>query len=185
MSKLFSFSIFFSSFTPLWLTILFIDFKSIYENKTDLWTEKIGIVTIIVVFLLSILVLYKAMKFGRNNCLNYIISNSKEKKDITTEYMLAYVLPLFSFDFRIWDEVVQFLIFFICFTYLCIRHKNFNMNIILELVGYKYYQCELKSDDNVLTTHMIVSKQNLNNCIGESISVRPLNNEYLALVKVN
>lgn len=43
---------------------------------------------------------------------------------ITAEYLLSYILPLFAFDFTKWDEVVKFLIFFLTFSYLCIRHGH-------------------------------------------------------------
>ena len=43
MSKLFSFSLYYISFAPLWISVLFIDIKSCIENSSDLWTEKIFI----------------------------------------------------------------------------------------------------------------------------------------------
>mgnify|MGYP000320977530 FL=1 len=60
---------------------------------------------------------------------------------ITAEYLLSYILPLFAFDFTKWDEVVKFLIFFLTFGYLCIKHNSFSVNIVLELLGYKMYDC--------------------------------------------
>ena len=48
MSKLFSFSLYYISFAPLWISVLFIDIKSCIENSSDLWTEKISIGVILV-----------------------------------------------------------------------------------------------------------------------------------------
>lgn len=39
MFKLFSFSLYFVSFLPLWVSVLFIDILSIAENQTETRTE--------------------------------------------------------------------------------------------------------------------------------------------------
>ena len=41
MSFATSFSLFFLSFAPLWISVLFIDIKSIIEKQTGILTEKL------------------------------------------------------------------------------------------------------------------------------------------------
>ena len=42
------------------------------------------------------------------------VISAQEEKTITAEFLLSYILPLFTFDFRTWDGVFLFLIFY-CF----------------------------------------------------------------------
>ena len=113
MSKLFSFSLYYISFAPLWLSVLFIDFKSCFENTNNLWTEKISIGCIIVFSIISIIFLFIELHISDNeNPVPQILKRAKEEKNITAEFLLSYILPLFAFDFTTWNGVILFLIFF-------------------------------------------------------------------------
>ena len=57
MSVFSSLSMFFLSFTPLWVSVLFLDIKSIIENETPLYTEWTSICIIVVLSLLSVIIL--------------------------------------------------------------------------------------------------------------------------------
>lgn len=57
MSKLVSSCLYFTSFLPLWISILFIDIKSHFENTKNLWTERISVSIILLVSLISLVVL--------------------------------------------------------------------------------------------------------------------------------
>ena len=135
MSKLFSLSLYHTSLFPLWISILFIDFKSILE------------------------------------------------KSITAEYLLSYILPLLAFDFTRWDQTVLFLIFYMTLGFLCIRHNFFSVNIMPELSQFKFYNCELVNEDGRKTKQTVISKRQLSECLGETIYLRSLNNEYKLDVK--
>ena len=179
MSAFLSFSLFYLSFTPLWLTIFFNNTLNIFQNSPNLCTEKFSIVTIILVFIISFLILNRFLKSKNNdNIENYILKKVQEKKFLTVDYLLSYILPLFAFDFSIWHEVISFLIFFTTFGFLCIHHNYFSVNIILELLGYKIYQCELETEDNVQIHKNIISKNELNGRINMQIKAQKINNEY-------
>ena len=92
--------------------------------------------------------------------------------------MLSYILPLYAFDFAQWDEVVKFLIFFLIFGFLCIRHNIFSVNIILEFMHYRMYDCKLKNADNKEIERIVISKNILSINKGKNIKVKILNNEY-------
>lgn len=92
--------------------------------------------------------------------------------------MLSYILPLFAFDFTLWNQVVLFLVFFVTLGYLCVRHNYYSVNIVLEIVGYRFFQCNMCNSDNVTTERLIISKQRLNELVGTDIYVTALNNEY-------
>lgn len=147
MSMFVSFSMYFLSFVPLWISVLFIDIKSLLEGGGDKWTEIISILGILLGVLISLVILF--VKFFSADDEKYVltIQKAKESKTITAEFLLSYILPLFAFDFTQWDEVVKFLIFFLIFGYLCIRHNIFSVNIVLELMHYRMYECRLMNTD--------------------------------------
>lgn len=177
MSKAVSYSLFFLSFIPLWITVVFIDGKSMFEDNGNKYTELISIVLILInVFICLIVLLVKINK--KENTYLYIIEKATEEKMITAEYLLSYILPLFAFDFTKWDEVVKFLIFFLTFGYLCIRHNSFSINIVLELLGYKMYECNLINADGKSVGRTVISKKNLLVCKGEEVKIVTLNNEF-------
>ena len=93
------------------------------------------------------------------------------------------ILPLFAFDFTVWSEVVLFLVFFFVFAFLSIRHSHFSVNILLELMNYRFYSCELKNEDGISISKTVICQEILSARIGETILVRPINNEYA--VKLN
>lgn len=89
------------------------------------------------------------------------------------------ILPLFAFDFTVWNEVVLFLVFFLVFAFLSIRHNHFSVNILLELMRYRFYSCELENEDGVSISKIVVCQEILSAQIGGLISARAINNEYI------
>ena len=179
MSILSSLSMFYLSFAPLWLSILFIDAKSIYEGGSNLVTEKYSILAIMIIGIVSLFILMLSFdKKGRDGVQSYSIQTVEEEKTVTTEYLLSYILPLFAFDFTHWDQVVLFLVFYSILAFLCVRHNHFSVNVLLELMKYRFYRCTLKNEDNVIISKTIISKERLTNRRYEDISIRSINNEY-------
>lgn len=179
MSVFSSLSMFFLSFTPLWVSILFLDIKSIIENETSLHTEWISICAIVVLALLSTIILSSSLRVkNRAGIQKYRLTHVEEQKSITAEYLLSYILPLFAFDFTMWDQVILFLVYFLTLGYLCIKHNHLSVNIVLELFHYRFYLCEMENEDHISVTKYIISREKLINHKNHIISTRPLNNEY-------
>ena len=178
MSVFVSLSMYFLSFVPLWLTILFIDIKSLVDGCGNKWTEIIGITGILLGLLISAVILFAKFFVSDDEKYTLTIQEAKESKTITAEYLLSYILPLFAFDFTQWDEVVKFLIFFFIFGYLCIRHNSFSVNIILELMQYRIYDCNLMNADGKTVDRTVISKNILSISKGKAIEVKILNNDY-------
>ena len=176
MSIAAGFSMYFLSFLPLWISVLFIDIKSIAEGQPHIWTERISVILILVMTFISLVVLMVSR--NKNGSQVYTIIEVKEEKAITAEFLLSYILPLFAFDFTVWDGVVQFLIFFLVLAFLSIRHSHFSVNILLELLKYRFYSCKLKNSDGVEIDKTIICQQTLSAQRGKKIRIRSLNNEY-------
>lgn len=178
MSFIFSASMFYLSFFPLWLSIIFIDIKSIIQDSSNVWTEWISLICIIIGIVISWSVLWYTINTKSIGTHIFILKEAKEEKIISTEFLLSYVLPLFAFDFTKWDQVVLFLIFYITMSFLCIRHNYFSVNIILEFLNYRFYNCVIESEDKIQIETKIISRNRLNILQGQSLSLKSINNEY-------
>ena len=183
MTNINSLCLYYISFAPLWFAILFIDIKNVIVKDPNLYTEKISIISIIILSIISLVVVRSLIIDKKMSCSEkYKIIDAKKSKDITIEYFLAYVLPLFAFDFTKWDQVIIFLIFYMCLGLLCIKHKYFTTNIILEILKYNFYECSLQNVDGVIIKKYIISKRNLKQ--ENSIFLKSINNEYMIEPKI-
>lgn len=179
MSLFIVISLFITSFFPLWISIIFIDVKSIIYNGSNLYTEIISIIAIVIVNFFSIIALCNWIKREPITSEEMKISYACENKTISSEYLLAYILPLFAFDFTQWDSVMLFLIFFFTLGYICVKHDNFSVNILLEILKYNVYDCKIKMEEKDLEIERkIISKTNLSKYRGRIIRIENLNNEY-------
>lgn len=183
MSTITGFCMFFLSFCPLWISVIFIDIKSICEGTPNVWTEIISVSLILIGSIIALVVLMCELNpKNTNNQQEYAIISAKEEKTITAEYLLSYILPLFAFDFTLWHEVALFLVFFSVFAFLSIRHNHFSVNVLLELMRYRFYSCELENEDGVLISKIVVCQEILSAQTGGMISARAINNEYFVKV---
>ena len=179
MSKIFSACLYFLSFTPLWISVLFINGKSIFTSSTNLYTEYISMGVIICGYTVATLCLISNLKQkNADKMQEYTLVTSVKEKTITAEFLLSYILPLFAFDFTVWDEVVLFLVFYIILGYLCIKHNYFSVNIILEFAKYNIYQCQLINSDNKELSLKILSRNELRILNGSEVKIRALNNDF-------
>ncbi len=180
MNNLLSFSLYFLSFVPLWITVLFINIKSLIMKSQNPYTEFFSIIFIILFGAISLLIVKESFSISEKDTVEkFEITTVNECKTITVEFLLSYILPLFAFDFTLWDETVEFLIFFFILAYLSIKHNVFSVNIILEWSGYKLYDCTLKNNDDATIDKIIVSKNVLRTCTGKHIKIKALNNDFV------
>lgn len=173
MNKFFKIAMFYTSFIPLWITIIFIDLLSLYRDEANPYTEIIEIVLILLGLIFSTLIIIGTIiKVGCEHGVKYKIVNVQQEKGITSEFLLSYILPLFAFDFTQWDGAIMFLIYYGILMFLCVRNNNVYANLIFEFMNYKFYNCELQwiAEPDVPTTQsMIISKNNL--CANKSNTV--------------
>lgn len=172
------FFMYFLAFSPLWISVVFIDIISIARHETQLWTEKISILVIIFLMLVSAVVVNKWIK--KKCVLNverYELKAAREERFLTAEFVMSYVFPLFVFDFTRWDGVVQFLVFFCLLGFLVYRHSYFCTNLFLEIMGYKVYECQLERGECSINKR-VVSKKDLSGLCGKNIRTKKFNNDY-------
>ena len=129
--------------------------------------------------LIALIVLLVALcTEGKEGATPQTLMSAKEEKTITAEYLLSYILPLFAFDFTQWSQVVLFLIFYLTLGFLCVRHNYFSINIILEITNFRFYVCKVENEDGQIMEQRIISHRRLNGCVGETLCLKSINNEY-------
>lgn len=178
MSIVFTTCMFIISFAPLWVIVLFVDARSLFYGGDNKHTEIISIVLIFLALLVSFIILW--LKIHNKSEENYelCVQEAKESKIVAADYLLCNVLPLLAFDFTQWDGVAMFLVFYSVLWILCIKHKYFGVNVVLEVMNYKTYECTLVNNDKKEIVRYVISKKNLTMHKGNAIAVKPLNNDF-------
>lgn len=177
---IFQLSMYYMSFMPLWISVIIMDVKSLWYDRTpNPWTEGISIGCIFICSILFFLVMKRGLKAGNVQNKNQVeLIEAKEEKFLIAEFLMAYIFPLFAFDFTKWDGVVLFLLFFGIFGWQCIIHKYLCVNIVLDIMKYKVYDCKL-SDTDVIFEKKILSKRKLCSQTNTSIVYTAINNDYI------
>lgn len=180
MSKNFKIYMFITSFLPLWLSIIFMDFISIFYMKAN--NIKTEIISIIIILVLLIISMYKILKirniYDKKVSHSIYISDINIEKKLTTEHLLSYVLPLFAFDFTLWYDCVKFLIYFLSILLLCVKNDNVYINIFLEIMGYKVYSCKAKFNTEENYQIYIISKEIMVFKNGHILNIIELNKPF-------
>lgn len=109
-----------------------------------------------------------------------VIESAKERKTISSEYLLAYILPLFAFDFTRWDSLILFGLFFLTLGYLCVKHRNVSTNILLEIMGYNIYDCVFyqECNEDIKVERVVISRNKCTSLKNRIVKLCELNNEY-------
>lgn len=160
----FKWDMFVTSFIPLWISIIIFDIWDISSNSipifvgegdffdkflSSVWTNLIQLISIafiIIVVLISICGInsfMKKRKASKQNSIGTILKAKKANK-LSSEFLLAYILPLIAFDFSELKSITLFLTYFIILAFLCIRNNNIYTNIMLEFKNYRIYSCDIK-----------------------------------------
>ena len=155
---------FVTSFIPLWFSIVVFNIWKIVENSIDVWDKKskyicnivksieeskvelsvtLAIILFVWISVSGINSFIKDRKSTENNPKGKIIRATKANK-LSSEFLLAYILPMIAFDFGDIKDIVLFIIYFSVLAYLCIRNNNIYTNILLEFKGYKMYNCDIE-----------------------------------------
>lgn len=182
MACLFQPCLFFLSFLPLWISVVFMDVMSILGSEPDLWTEKISLILLFLGIVFSSVVvaaqMRRKLRQASGHCVEPTIKRATKQKAVTAEYLLSYILPLFTFRFTKWQSVVLFLLFFATLAFLCLKHHYVYANIVLELCGYTCYDCTLTYADGTDFDAVLISREELTGMLNCPICYVALGGEY-------
>lgn len=67
---------------------------------------------------------------------------------------------------------------FAIFGCICVRHNYFCTNVMLDVMKYRIYNCELTDANDVPVKYKVISKRYLRTQAGEGILLKQLNNDY-------
>ena len=160
----FKWNMFITSFTPLWVSIIVSDIWSIVQSSINNWqydynllqnimnickANRVCIFVILVIGMLLMISITAINIFLKDKCNNSQPPKLKIKKvsranKLSSEFLLAYILPMIAFDFTEIKSVALFIIYFGMLAFLCIRNSNVYTNIWLEIKGYRMYSCDLE-----------------------------------------
>lgn len=165
MWRKFKWDMFVTSFIPLWLSIVVLDVwdivslalgkwdnanKMLENLKNILCSSSVQVISIIVIAILVVSsivginsFLKKKLTIKSNHPKGTVKKATKANK-LSSEFLLAYILPMIAFDFGDPQKLALFLIYFLVLAYLCIRNNNIYTNIFLEFKGYRIYMCDLE-----------------------------------------
>lgn len=138
--------------------------------------QLISIIVITVIILCSVCginTFLKKLNLSKDNPKATIIKATKANK-LSSEFLLAYILPMIAFDFSDIQNIALFLVYFVVLAYLRIRNNNIYTNILLEFKGYRIYTCDLEcmviETKHTYHDSLIISKDDLTQEEGNDVS---------------
>lgn len=171
MGNRFRWDMFFTSFLPLWISIIISNIGTIvckgisFAAKTELlplsprqildaciqflYIVKIEAILVIILAIYTCISIHHINGVIRreqhsNNKSKGTIQRARRANKLTAEFLLAYILPMLAFDFSSLKSIVLFLIYFAVLSFLCVRNSNVYTNVFLELKGYRMYDCDIE-----------------------------------------
>lgn len=185
MDKKFKWNMFITSFIPLWLSIIVFNIwgiiSNIYNNicgdfnfmgitKSILEKNALELISIIIILVINCISIVNINIFLKDKKTLDIkpsgkIIDVKRSNKLSSEFLLAYILPMIAFDFSNLRQTVLFIIYFLVLAILCIRNNNVYTNILLEFKGYKMYECDIEcsvlNSKYIYKNSLVISRDDL------------------------
>ena len=142
--------LFFSSYTPLFIILLFKNF-----SQTGFSLSIFSIILTIIILLPNIFILlYVKKRASADNPKNVTISYKEEMNSVYIGYLMTYVIPFLSFEYiNIWD-VASLLLLLSIICYIYINSNLLYINIMLNLLDYNLFKIK-DVDEN---EYMLISR---------------------------
>ncbi|MBC1530465.1 hypothetical protein HB825_05870 [Listeria booriae] len=136
--------LFVSSYLPLYVLLLIsfifdvdIKLKNFFENLS---VESMYAIGLILLCLLSVVVLSRLIFFKKGNERISIPDSYKTTGDNVISYIMTYVVPMLSLDFRSLDSILINLLLFICIGVIYVSNNLVYLNPVIALLGYHVYE---------------------------------------------
>lgn len=166
MWKKFKWDMFVTSFIPLWISIIIFDIWDIVAASIKNWSKNeklfhnlkicvqacavqlISILIIVIMVLISIRGINNFLRERNESTQNPqgLIIKARKANKLSSEFLLAYILPLIAFDFGCIKSIFLFLVYFSILAFLCIRNNNIYTNIMLEFKKYRLFSCDIQCE---------------------------------------
>lgn len=181
----FKWDMFITSFIPLWFSITVLDCWDFVENSKKIWNSELKTIPNVIACIqgsslqvISVCIIFIVVFFSVRG-INSFLKNLAVRQDghtgkivkavkankLSSEFLLAYILPMIAFDFGDIRNLVLFGIYFAVLAMLCIRNNNLYTNIFLEFKKYKLYTCDIQrkilEDTKLYCDSLVISKDDL------------------------
>lgn len=136
---------FLSAYSPLWFLIAL----EIISNKTiPAWGKILGPTLLSLAGLISTiaLILYLRVTAKAEKTVHLTLKKVGSRDDDAMIYIGTYMLPFINPSFDRWTVIVSFIVTFSVLGILHIRGNRFTTNPIMALLGYHYFDIEIKDD---------------------------------------
>lgn len=189
MDTKFKWNMLITSFIPLWTAIVFSDLWDIgvyiivrwshlnspqfdfyaslmrFLKSNMLMLATIVVVCVIVaVSIIELTCFLKQKEQEENSPKGRLLKVSRANK-LSSEFLIAYILPMVAFDFSKGKDVMLFAVYFLVLAYLCIRNNNIYINIYLELRKYRMYECNMEcrvaNGKKIYNGSLVISRRDL------------------------
>lgn len=195
----FRISMFITSFTPFWLTLVVFKVIDVFSNWSNLTSVRKNICTnrldiILIIFIVFIYYCCYDTIFGMINKKKKEIVQTKFKlisveknSTITQEYLIAYILPIMIISLDNIKSYSAVLIYFSFLLYLNMKNDNIYVNILLAIKGYDIYVCNLEvanpNGESVLENVTVISKKTLTTQSGQSLKYYDLKQKIFIVLE--
>lgn len=164
MDKNFKWHMLITSFLPLWISIIIIETFNLIKFGILTWNSEFGVfynlwyiirsnmyiciflLVVIIDLFISLIKVNKFLSLQNKNIENLPmaeIKNLEVNSHLSTDFLVAYILPMLSFDFISLLHIVLFILYFSTLAFLSIRNNYVYVNIFLELKKYKVFIADL------------------------------------------
>ena len=146
MNAPFIFFLTFLAYTPLWLMVAIRDLNSIlWGDRQHLVAEWTGMGVIAVFGLIGLIWTCVASRkwFYAKDPNQFKIVSCKEQKTVTVNFVIENVLPMLVFDPTTAEGLALTLVYFLVIASLAVRHRHFPANVVVEWLGWTFYECNL------------------------------------------
>jgi hypothetical protein len=206
----FKWDMFVTSFIPLWISIIIFDTWDIVYNVITAFPKEgklidrlfcfaknnvipfTSIIIIFVVVMVSVRGISSFLKERECSKQNPsgTIKKVKKANKLSSEFLLAYILPLIAFDFSNLKSIALFVVYFAILAFLCIRNNNIYTNIFLEFKRYRIYLCDIErpmpgDKTTIYYDSLIISKDDLTLLEDKSIKYWDCDNYIYIHIKEN
>ena len=173
MSKIFTCGVMYLAFLPLWLFMIIRYVCEIYPKLPEINKFFASVLASLILGLVIsfIIVILNLRSLPMRQSFPWEIAAYKESSVATRDFLVANVLPYFGFDCTSVSGVIQIVICFLILSYLYVRHYQFPMNIFLEIWGYTFYECELKSTSGNVITANVLAHGSLKGLLGRRMDL--------------
>ena len=186
MNSISSFLLAFLAYTPLWLLVAIRDLNSILtddrQNLVVEWTG-FGVIAVLWVigFLWVCLVSRKDFVSWAKTSDSFKIVSCREQKTVTVSFVVENVMPMFVFNPTTAEGLALTLAYFLIIASLAVKHRHFPANVIVEWLGWTFYECTLEPiQGGVARTETVLSREYLGG-INQARKLMKINNEMFVV----